>query len=392
MDAGRLKPDVSAEATTTFGRWISLLLFTAVTLPGLARPLAPQDVPAPLQPWIDWVLQADEQIVCPFSFNNIKQRRCAWPTDLSLDLKEKAGKFTANWTVYAPSWIVLPGNRKHWPQQVTANGTSALVMEHNKRPAIELEAGEYRIGGRFLWDQLPESFMIPTDTGIVHLTVNANPIEFPDVAANGRLWLKQRDTGGGARAGETDSLSVQVFRCIVDDNPMQVITQIDLQVAGDQREVVLNGVVLDDAIPLSLTSGIPAQLEPDGRLRLQVRPGRWTVTATTRSAGERRELATPAGKEPWPAEEIWVFDARNSLRLVEVEGVTSVDPRQTNLPPDWQQLPAYRMQTGDRMTFNVIRRGDPDPEPDKLSLSRNLWLDFEGSGYTINDNISGSMT
>ena len=44
------------------------------------------------------------------------------------------------------------------------------------------------------------------------------------------------------------------------------------------------------------------------------------------------------------------------------------------------------------MRFKVIRRGDPEPEPDKLALKRTLWLDFDGGGYTVMDEISGTMT
>jgi len=44
------------------------------------------------------------------------------------------------------------------------------------------------------------------------------------------------------------------------------------------------------------------------------------------------------------------------------------------------------------MKFKLVRRGDPEPEPNKLNLSRQLWLDFDGGGYTISDSISGSMT
>ncbi|SMG65321.1 hypothetical protein BMETH_32721193721, partial [methanotrophic bacterial endosymbiont of Bathymodiolus sp.] len=38
------------------------------------------------------------------------------------------------------------------------------------------------------------------------------------------------------------------------------------------------------------------------------------------------------------------------------------------------------------------RRGDPQPEPNNLSISRNLWLDFAGTGYTVQDRINGSIT
>ncbi len=44
------------------------------------------------------------------------------------------------------------------------------------------------------------------------------------------------------------------------------------------------------------------------------------------------------------------------------------------------------------MGFKTIRRGDPEPEPNQLNLTRKLWLDFDGEGYTVNDTITGNMT
>src|SRR2546425_3920442 len=93
----------------------------------------------------------------------------------------------------------------------------------------------------------------------------------------------------------------------------------------------------------------------------------------------------------WPAQEVWVFDARPHLRLVEVEGVTAVDPQQTTLPDEWKPLPAYLMQSGKTMTLVEKRRGDSDPAPDQLALERTLWLDFDGRGYSVRDAITGSM-
>ncbi|HEY7841042.1 MAG TPA: hypothetical protein VIC61_05695, partial [Gammaproteobacteria bacterium] len=134
------------------------------------------------------------------------------------------------------------------------------------------------------------------------------------------------------------------------------------------------------------------RLEPDGRLRVQVRPGRWVIRLTSRHPGETTALALPESPAPWPKEEVWVFDARNALRLVEIAGPAGVDPRQTGLPEEWHNLPAFLMPPGAEMKFMVVRRGDPEPEPDNLALQRNLWLDFSGSGYTMQDTISGSMT
>ena len=50
------------------------------------------------------------------------------------------------------------------------------------------------------------------------------------------------------------------------------------------------------------------------------------------------------------------------------------------------------MSAGQAMKLKVLRRGNPDPEPNQLSLHRQLWLDFDGLGYTIKDQLSGIMT
>ena len=41
------------------------------------------------------------------------------------------------------------------------------------------------------------------------------------------------------------------------------------------------------------------------------------------------------------------------------------------------------------MQLKETRRGAAQPSPDQLSLQRELWLRFDGSGYTIQDKISG---
>lgn len=356
-----------------------------------ARPLAPEQVPEPLQAWVPWVLHGEERQACPFLFNDFGQRTCAWPTRLQLALAAAGGSFNQTWQLYAEQWVALPGSDRQWPQTVTVNGTPAVVGLHERRPALLLPPGQYRIAGTFLWQQLPEALPIPPDTGLVELEVNGEPVAFPDMS-NGQLWLRPRDSGQAGRGGDSDSVELQVFRRISDEIPMLVTTHIDLQVSGRPRELLIGRVLLDDFIPLAISGPLPARLEADGRLRLQVRPGRFGVEVLARHPAQRDALQRPAVSAPWPEDEVWVFAAHNELRLVEVEGVTSIDPRQTNLPHDWQQLPAYRLQADDTLRFKTVRRGDPDPAPDQLNLQRSLWLDFDGKGYTVQDQIGGSMT
>ncbi len=150
--------------------------------------------------------------------------------------------------------------------------------------------------------------------------------------------------------------------------------------------------LLADFIPVQVLGKLPARLEPDGSLRVQVQPGRWVLRVLARHPGELGELAMPAQADPWPARETWVYRASLQDRVAEVGGATQIDPRQVRLPADFANLPTYQLAAGERLTFTVVRRGDPVPEPDRLSLRRELWLDFDGRGYTLRDHLHGRMT
>jgi hypothetical protein len=371
--------------------WL-LVCFILLCCSGAVRaaPLTPDQVPEPLRPWIDWVQYDQEELTCPFLYNSAKHR-CSWPARLQLELDDANGRFSIRQQAYVESWVSLPGDDKHWPQLVAVDDQPARVMERSGKPAVQLTPGTHTISGRFRWDRLPEALTIPSDTGLIALSIKGRRIDFPTIDRKGRLWLQQ-DGIGRKQSGAADTLEMQVFRRVIDDIPLQVVTHVVLDVAGDQREIVLGRMLLKGFIPLRLESPLPARIEPDGRLLIQARPGHWSIELTTRPPNELNRIALPKSPAPWPADEIWVFDARPDLRLVEVQGVAPIDPSQTNLPARWQQLPAYRVRSGETMRLKVIRRGDPQPEPNNLSLQRTLWLDFDGAGYTINDRISGVMT
>lgn len=368
-----------------------LWLMACLMMPLQAAPLSVDEVPGPLEPWVDWVLHEVPDRDCPFLYNNHDQRRCAWPTSLALELDNDGGRFRQRWQVYQDSFLALPGDSKHWPQAVTVNDRSAVVQARDGRPMLYLAPGDYTVVGRFEWPQLPEALQVPADTGLLELAVNGQAIAFPDLNPQGQLWLREQDVGR-KQQGEDDTLTMQVYRNVRDQIPLQVTTQIQLDVSGSQREVVLGKAILPDHIPWSIDSPLPARLESDGQLRMQIRPGHWTVNVTSRAPQQVSALSMPPQDAPWPETEIWVFTANTANRLVEVTGVPGVDPRQTKLPSGWQDLPAYRLSAGETMGLKVIRRGDPDPEPDRLSLQRQLWLDFDGDGYSVQDRINGTMT
>ena len=366
---------------------LAILIGLAVLTIASADPISKERIPEPLRPWIDWVLLGHEEELCPFFQGDAERRECAWPSRLVLDLGDRGGRFTQQWIVEHDQWVPLPGDAKNWPQEVRVDGRPAGVTAQQGAPTVRLPAGRHALGGAFEWDSLPSLLQVPVRTGLVGLAIHGRAVPFASRDEQGRLWLQK--TPGGEQA--EDRLEMTVSRKVTDDIPLVLTTRLDLQVSGKSREVVLGRPLAPGFIAMSLSSPLPARLDPDGGLRVQARPGRFVIEVKARHDGPVASLQPPPAGGNWPPQEVWVFEARPALRLIQVEGVQAVDPQQTTLPEDWKGLPTYLMLPGKTMTLTEKRRGDSDPAPDQLSLQRTIWLDFDGGGYTIHDAIAGTM-
>lgn len=375
-------------------------------LPAVKNGLA---IPEPLRPWVGWVLHGQEQVLCPtlHDSDSDDDRRCAWPARLQLVLNEKGGRFTQTWRLFKREWVTLPGNRKAWPQDVRVDGKPAVVASPESKggstdevqsededddegglpPKVLLTPGDHTVTGSFLWDELPESLQVPSSTALLSLNLRGAAVPFPSRDAEGRLWLQRQ-----SNPEEEDVLDMTGQRRVNDDIPLLLTTRLELRVSGKSREVLLGRVLPDGFIAVSLESPLPARLEATGRLRVQVRPGTHVLTLLGRHEGPVNELKRPDPGGPWPDSEVWVFEAQPALRQVTVEGVPAIDPQQTTLPEDWKRLPCYPMSRGDTMKLVEQHRGDAERLPDQLDLSREMWLDFDGGGYTLSDQITGTLS
>ncbi|EIJ43265.1 hypothetical protein BegalDRAFT_2414 [Beggiatoa alba B18LD] len=352
------------------------------------QPLAPSAVPPALQPWIDWVLHEQTEKDCPYFYQR-EEKLCRWASQLVISVEGQQARFKQSWHTFAAGTVALLGDANLWAQDVQLNGQPVAVMDIEGIPHIQLPAGESVVTGVLSWQRMPESIPVPPETGLVSLFIDGKPMAIPELDAEGRLWLRQ--TAQSAETVEENRLDIRIYRQVIDEIPLQMVTRVEIDVAGQNREAMLGNLLLAGQIPMNLTSPLPARLETDGRLRLQVRPGSYSILLHTRQMGAVTALTLPV-VEGLPEEEIWVFDARNALRLVDVTNVTAIDPQQTTLPSEWRQYPAYQVKAGDTLQLVEKRRGDPAPSPAQLSLHRQFWLDFDGVGYSVQDRISGTMT
>ncbi len=384
-------------STQTSRLRLSLLLVALLLLAGF-RVLSPAQaaalppalltqIPTPLHPWLDWALRDLPQWRCPVYYDQTTRRQCIWPSALELRLDHQGGEWTQRAHHDAEAWLILPGDRRYWPQEVQLNDQPVPVLEQDGRPTLKAPPGGHVVTGRFFWSALPESIRIPPGNALLNLSIDGRPSSVFRLEKDGVLWLRQRP----AAPAQQDALDVQVFRLLSDGVPFTVTTRLELRVSGQAREELLGPALLPEFLPLALDSPLPARLEVDGRLRVQLRPGTWTISLTARHRGPLDTLNLPAAEASWPAQEIWSFQAHNALRVVQVEGAPALDPTQTHLPDAWRSWPAYLLQPGETLRFIARTRGVAEPAPERLTLSRTLWLDFAGDGYTVQDRLSGSL-
>ncbi len=363
-------------------------IWTGILACVLATCAAAQDIPKALQGWQGWVLHDRPQHGCPFlsgSMPTPDSRRCLWPRALQIKAGRKGGDFRVRVDVDAPSWLDLPGNTRHWPQGVTDHGVPVLVHERNGTPTLHLEAGSHELAGHWQWSLMPNRLALPDDYGLVRLQVNGKAV--PDFRRAGRsLTLGESP----AAPRQTDSLSLKVFRRLDDGLPPMLDTRLQLDVSGRAREVTLGPVLSKDFVATRLDAPIPARLDGDGKLHLQVRAGHWQITLAARGTQTLGTLAIKLPPKPWPQSEIWSYADAPNLRQTRAEG-QAVDAAQAGVPGDWRDLPAFAIGNGQGLEIKPGARAGQSGVREKIRVQRKLWLAFDGDSFTASDHVTGTL-
>ena len=99
--------------------------------------------------------------------------------------------------------------------------------------------------------------------------------------SSGNLRLGTR----APRVAQANNLVLRIHRKLTDTLPGQLDTRLTLDVAGEAREEYIGPLLPAGFAPTRLQTPLPARLEADGRLRVQVRPGRWSLELGARADG-----------------------------------------------------------------------------------------------------------
>ncbi len=364
----------------TFALMVSALLALTAT----AQPLKPTDVPDSLKPWVPWVLHAEPNHLCTMAGG---AAICRWPGPLALTVDEEGARFEQRFFLDRDGDVQLPGSRTLWPQDVQVNGKPVVVLQEGEQPVVRLPLGEHVVTGELSWVTAPELLPVPNQTAIVQLQIKGERVRNPRREKGGEVWL------GAKEEVETtvEGLEVEVHRMIADAVPMQVTTRLVLHVSGRARELNFKDVLLANTVPIAVTSQLPVRLDKQRRLSVQVHAGTYEVYIVAEVEGDLDELAAPKPPSPWPSLETWVWSADESLRQVELSGAPNIDTSRASLPAHWRDLPAYSLTPGQSISFKTTRRAKAEAEPNVIQLLRELWLDVDGTGYSVRDHITGQL-
>ncbi len=360
------------------------LLFLTV-LPSLALAQANTPVPPALESWVPWVME-NSSYNCPRPISEDENRSCGLPGTLRLSVNASGADFSQQSLRYTKGKIELPGSSDSaWPVEVSVNGEPVAVLPGENGPVIYVPAGPARIVGRFAWAKAPERLRVPAGMPLV-FSKDGVDVGAPEREGD-ELWL------GRAQSSErmADALDVQVHRLLIDGLPMQLQTEIDLRVSGEAREVIFGPALLPGFAPLTLGGDLNAKLNPDGSLTVQLRPGEWKLYLSARALTPMRELTLAPAIGEWPAEESLSFQPDATLRSVQLDGLPAVDPKQASVPDAWVNFPVYLFTPEAKLSINIDSRGRDAAAPNRLSLTREMWLAFSGDSFSTKDYLSGEM-
>jgi hypothetical protein len=344
--------------------------------------------PASLARWEAWLLEKHPDSGCPWVFSGTPGRACIWPGRLTLNVQSQGLAFNYEVEVFQDDALVpLPGGPGLWPLNVTVNATRAAVLDHAGQPQALLARGKHRISGQFRWQRRPAGLPVPDAIALISVTEGGQPAP---AERRGKQVLLNHDRATAA-VKESNSLDVEVFRKLTDGVPMTLETRVVMTVSGDPREVQAGQLAWPGTALMRIDSPLPARVENNGDLRVQLTAGRHTITTLSRFLRPAEQLAATQHGAPWPVVEYLSFAADSNLRQVKLSGAPGIDTSQAPIPEDWKDLPAWRLSPGDALHLTTEYRGDQSSASNSLAVNRNLWLDFDGAALTGVERVTGAM-
>jgi len=360
-----------------------ILLFT-----NYIQAIEESQIPPTLLEWKDWVLNDVKDRECPINYQS-GQPQCSWFDTIRVSTDSQKVDFDMNITLYRDKTEVqLPSSNLNWVNNVLIDNKKAIVLQRDNKPIVILSKGKHHIQGSIPYNSNLKYLQLPAHIPLVELYKDNLKITSPKIDNQSKLWLEQQESS----EVEKGTLSVSIYRKVIDGHPLRMQTYLHLRVSGKMRWVVLDGVVLDGFLPTAIHTKLASTITEDKKLKIELKAGEWIATIDSYTPNNLSTLHKPKQKFIYANEEIWTMQTNPNYRTIKIEGVQSIDPSQTTLPKKWKRLPSYLVKDSDKFTIKELYKSIKQQSKNEFSLHRDLWLDFDGGGYTISDKIEAQIS
>jgi len=349
--------------------------------------------PTQLEPWVDWVKGRHLDWNCAKSEGSYV---CVWPGVAKYTIGKEGGDFLLKVELLATGVVPLSFSKELAPRDIQVKDSAgksvdASFEQDEESLGIKLQPGRYEITGRFTWDKVPLEIPVPEEYGIVETVLDGSLSGSVVRRVAGVLRLEEKDESSPDEEQQSE-LSLSVFRKVSDGSPLKIDTLLKFRVSGKGRSLDLGKILPAGTLPVSVHSDLPLSLSGDGQLAIQLVSGEFSVNVESVIGQPVDSLVLPSPQSAdWPNEEAWSWYGDAKFRAVELNGVTNVAGALTDLPEEWRSGSTYLVQKGGTVDFKTLRRGEQLFTPQTISLRKELWIDLDGSEFTVVDRFSGTL-
>ena len=367
--------------------FLSILLLSFILSTNALFAINHDDIPKSLQDWEAWVLDGVKEKKCPIEFQ-ANRAVCSYPTQIDIYLKKGVLEFKMMVAIFKDKDTVeLPSAYQNWVKDITVDGKPTPVLG-DKKAMVYLQEGEHTIEGKIVFKERPKYLQLPSNMALVTLYKDGERIPSPKVDTQSRVWLTQNQESSNAKG----TLSVSIYRKLMDGHPMKMQTNLHFRVSGKMRSVLLDGVVLDGFYPSALLGGLDAKITKDKKLEVEVKAGEWILNIDSFSPTNISKLTIPKHNFKYANQETLSLQTDASYRTIEILNAQSIDSSQSNIPKEWKSLPLYRLEENKLLTIKELYKSAKQQQKNEFELKREIWLDFDGLGYSIKDNITANIS
>ncbi len=346
--------------------------------------LEEKDVPQNLKEWVKWATLGYEKDECAFGIDGAK-KYCSYISHLKLEVDKQDFSFEMRVKVVKDGFVRLVGSSDVFPQTLMSNNEKLPIISKGSLPYVFLEKGEYVLNGKGNSKEDIRYLYIPNDVGILEVKKNGKEINSYNLDGNGVLRFENEVF---AQKTDADTMSVEVYRKIKDGIPLRMTLRLEINVSGKERVEDLGKIIPNNFELTHIYSRLPTYVRADGNLVSEIKAGNYSIELGFRQINQGLNLTL---NNLLSEQELWFFEENRDFRVIEViSGLQTVDTRNTNVPNDWKRLPAYVVSKDDKVELKAIEY-DMEKNKDKLSLTRQIKLSFDGSYYSVKDDIYADL-